>query len=970
MAAPYCWTLLNAPNGESISDLKKGLESDNVETKLQAMQNLVQALMNGEKFPPNIIMTIIRHVLPNEDKRIKKLLLLFWDIVPKRQEGRLMQEMILVCDAYRKDLEHPNEYICGATLRFLAHLEEPELLGELISAIFSCLSRNQPYTRRNAVVAIAKIYANFKSLIPDAPERISEYLEQEKDDDCKRAALLALMHVDYLLGQKYMDSCVETIYRNSHSMQILFVDLIGKICTTNRDVDEIKKYIEILYSLISASSSRSVRYQAAATLMKLTRSAQAIKVSANCFIDICTKESDNNVKLIALDSLIDLRKTRGAERVLQGTMMDFLRILQSASDLEVRQKVLKLSLELATSSNVREMAFLLRKEVIRLFSTNVLGTVEETTRYRLLLVDTLHQICMKFPEALIDSRLTDTLFEMLTSEAADEKTAAKINSFVKIFMVKHPEHQATILTKILNIFNMIPPTAPIVHQNLIWLLGEFSTTCNQIEDAYEVIKDSLGSMPLLQTQLEATRSQESGDQPDLQSTSHNARQVTADGSYVTQSAASISVNGTSVVSSMPPLRAYFMSNRFITSELADALVKMAIRYQKDCRVVEEVNLFLAKCQLILSSILNLHRSPLVDADGLQLHINSDRYEKLFASLKMLMFIPDANEDASKAAILRDINSEFKREALRDMIESSEQENLEVAMNKKPGFEKISHDDRVNISMLEPKQDEIITELEEGTSKQSVNVSEPTFRPKISEVIPLTGHTDPVYAECKFSVNQYDIGLDVLLKNQTEDTLQNVMLELHTHGDLTLVNAKNDTIVLGPLDFTEVHASVKVLSTENGRIFGNIVYDVSGTSERENMVVTNSISVNITDYIKPAVCSDEEFRDMWREFEWENKVNVGTQLTNLKEYLEHLVASTNMNCVSPPRALSGHGSTILCANLYAKSYFGEDALVNVSIEQESPRSVVTGHVKVRSRSQGMALGLGEKISSVQGGVKAA
>ena len=47
-------------------------------------------------------MTIIRFVMPNADHTIKKLLLIFWEIVPKNTpDGKLMQEMILVCDAYR-----------------------------------------------------------------------------------------------------------------------------------------------------------------------------------------------------------------------------------------------------------------------------------------------------------------------------------------------------------------------------------------------------------------------------------------------------------------------------------------------------------------------------------------------------------------------------------------------------------------------------------------------------------------------------------------------------------------------------------------------------------------------------------------------------------------------------------------------------------------------------------------------------
>lgn len=75
-------------------------------------------IMNGEKIQ-GLLMTIIRFVLPSQDHTIKKMLLIFWEIVPKTYaDGKLMQEMILVCDAYRKDLQHPNEFIRGSTLRY------------------------------------------------------------------------------------------------------------------------------------------------------------------------------------------------------------------------------------------------------------------------------------------------------------------------------------------------------------------------------------------------------------------------------------------------------------------------------------------------------------------------------------------------------------------------------------------------------------------------------------------------------------------------------------------------------------------------------------------------------------------------------------------------------------------------------------------------------------------------------------
>lgn len=142
--------------------------------------------------------------------------------------------------------------------------------------------------------------------------------------------------------------------------------------------------------------------------------------------------------------------------------------------------------------------------------------------------------------------------------------------------------------------------------------------------------------------------------------------------------------------------------------------------------------------------------------------------------------------------------------------------------------------------------------------------------KLNKVTQLTGFSDPVYAEAYVHVNQYDIVLDVLIVNQTNDTLQSCTLELATLGDLKLVE-KPQPVVLAPNDFCNIKANVKVASTENGIIFGNIVYDVTGAASDRYVIVLNDIHIDIMDYIVPGSCNDLEFRQMWAEFEWENKV---------------------------------------------------------------------------------------------------
>lgn len=49
----------------------------------------------------------------------------------------------------------------------------------------------------------------------------------------------------------------------------------------------------------------------------------------------------------------------------------------------------------------------------------------------------------------------------------------------------------------------------------------------------------------------------------------------------------------------------------------------------------------------------------------------------------------------------------------------------------------------------------------------------------------------------------------------------------------------------------------------------------------------------------------------------------------------------------------HGDCgFMAANLYARSIFGEDALANLSIERSTnqPDSTVTGHIRIRAKSQ--------------------
>lgn len=176
-----------------------------------------------------------------------------------------------------------------------------------------------------------------------------------------------------------------------------------------------------------------------------------------------------------------------------------------------------------------------------------------------------------------------------------------------------------------------------------------------------------------------------------------------------------------------------------------------------------------------------------------------------------------------------------RNALSTMLAASAEEDKEVQKAKEKETEVIQADDPISFLQLNAGRNDMGGEnvFEASLTQALIGGRTPLNTPgttmaeliaspnsKLNKVQQLTGFSDPVYAEAYVHVNQYDIILDVLIVNQTSDTLQNCTLELATLGDLKLVE-KPQPVVLAPHDFCNIKANVKVASTENGLIFGNI-----------------------------------------------------------------------------------------------------------------------------------------------------
>ncbi|KAK3688329.1 adaptin N terminal region-domain-containing protein [Podospora appendiculata] len=939
------WSLVKdsaADGTPTMTELRNQLEKGTDETKVDTMKRILTIMLNGDPLP-QLLMHIIRFVMPSKSKALKKLLYFYYEVCPKLDaQGKLKQEFILVCNGIRNDLQHPNEYIRGNTLRFLCKLREPELLEPLLSSARSCLEHRHVYVRKNAVFAIASIHQYLPSLIPDAADLIAVFLEGESDPTCKRNGFAALASISHEKALAYLTSVFDGIPNAEELLQLVELEFIRKDAVQNSHHKA--HYLRLIFDLLEAGAS-TVVYEAASSLTALTNNPVAVKAAATKFIELAIKEADNNVKLIVLDRVDQLRQKN--EGILDDSIMEVLRVL-SSPDIDVRKKALSIAMEMVSSKNVEEVVLLLKKEL----SKTVDQEYEKNSEYRQLLIHAIHQCAIKFSE--VAASVVDLLMDFIAD--FNNTSAVDVINFVKEVVEKFPKLRPAIVQRLVDTLSEV--RAGKVYRGILWIVGEYSLDEKDIREAWKRIRSSLGEIPILASEQRlldhVDNEDEHKDQDQVNGHSRTAptgsRKVLADGTYATETALTSQSSAAAKLeavkaSQKPPLRQLILDgDYYLATVLSATLTKLVMRHSEISKEAARTNALRAEAMLIMISIIRVGQSQFVKAP-----IDEDSVDRIMSCVRSL-----AEFTAHKE--LETVYLDDTRKAFRAMVQVEEKKRAAKEAHEKAKTA-VQVDDVVSIRQLSKKNmgdgaDTIELDLERATGGDSGATDDVSG--KLSRVVQLTGFSDPVYAEAYVKVHQFDIVLDVLLVNQTTETLQNLSVEFATLGDLKVVE-RPTTQNLGPHDFANVQCTIKVSSTDTGVIFGNVVYDGAHSTDT-NVVILNDLHVDIMDYIQPATCTETQFRTMWTEFEWENKVNINSKAKSLRDFLEQLMACTNMNCLTPEASLKGD-CQFLSANLYARSVFGEDALANLSIEQEGVDGPITGFVRIRSRSQGLALSLG-------------
>ena len=649
-------------------------------------------------------------------------------------------------------------------------------------------------------------------------------------------------------------------------------------------------------------------YEAASALTSLTNNPVAVKAAATKFIELSIKEADNNVKLIVLDRVDQLRKRN--EGVLDDLTMEILRVL-SSPDIDVRRKALGLAMEMVSSKNVDEVVMLLKKELQK----TVDEQYEKNAEYRSLLIHSIHQCAIKFSE--VAASVVDLLMDFIADFNAT--SAVDVISFVKEVVEKFPKLRSSIVERLVTTLSEV--RAGKVYRGALWIVGEYSLEADDIREAWKKIRASLGEIPILSSEQRLLDDVPDEQEPKEQtngmhkpSAPTGSRKVLADGTYATetaltsQSAANAKLEAVKAAQK-PPLRQLILDGDFyLASVLSSTMTKLVMRHSEVSQDTARTNALRAEAMLIMISIIRVGQSQFVKAP-----IDEDSVDRIMSCVRSLAEFAEEKE-------LETVFLDDTRKAFRAMVQVEERKRADKEAVEK-AKSAIQVDDVVGIRQLSKKSagdgtDDFEIDLEKATGGDSATDD---LSSKLSRVVQLTGFSDPVYAEAYVKVHQFDIVLDVLLVNQTSETLQNLSVEFATLGDLKVVE-RPTTQNLGPRDFQNVQSTIKVSSTDTGVIFGNVVYDGSSSTE-SNVVILNDVHVDIMDYIQPAHCTETQFRTMWTEFEWENKVNINSKTKTLREFLAQLMACTNMTCLTPEASMKGD-CQFLSANLYARSVFGK------------------------------------------------
>lgn len=208
-------------------------------------------------------------------------------------------------------------------------------------------------------------------------------------------------------------------------------------------------------------------YEAAWSLVSLSSAPTAVRAAAQTYASLLNSSNDNNIKLIVLDRLTDLKKHHS--KVVQEVLMDILRVL-SSPNIDISKKTLALAIDMVGPRNIEEVMQVLKREVIRAQESEL----DRGDEYKSLLITAIHKCATKYAE------VADSVVLVLLDFLAGD-TGYNVLSCVKSIVEQYESFRPVIIRKIINNFDEISNNEAL--RVGLWILGEYSIVVDPLVSA-------------------------------------------------------------------------------------------------------------------------------------------------------------------------------------------------------------------------------------------------------------------------------------------------------------------------------------------------------------------------------------------------------------------------------------------------------------------------------------------------------
>jgi coatomer subunit beta len=269
------------------SDLTTSLQKGNIEEKKKAVRTLIKMISNDDNYP-RLLMVVLTNVQMLQDHELKKLLFLYWETVEKTNvDGTVKDEITLACNALRKDLLNPNEFIRGRTLRLVSKISIKSILENLTQAVIENLDHRHFYVRRNAIMCLYSVYQNTgMDLIEDSIDKIESILINETDLSTRRNAFFLLFHLHQEKALDYLKTVMsqeDPVSEMGDIFQLVVLEMLRKLCKI--EPSQKSRLMNAIF-MLSNSKSSSVLFECANTITQLTTAPTAVKIAIQSYLNL------------------------------------------------------------------------------------------------------------------------------------------------------------------------------------------------------------------------------------------------------------------------------------------------------------------------------------------------------------------------------------------------------------------------------------------------------------------------------------------------------------------------------------------------------------------------------------------------------------------------------------------------------------------------------------------------------------